>query len=95
MLKRKRIYQCIEKLKKLYHYLKDLRKELKLLEAHAEGISTTWLVNKVFTFCQMYSEITFYPYQKQFSKRLIRSVLENDGNEITALFARQTGKLVY
>jgi hypothetical protein len=33
-----------------------------------------------------------YPYQEQFSKRVIRSVLENDGEELTALFARQSGK---
>lgn len=33
-----------------------------------------------------------FPYQEQFSKRVIRSVLENDGEEITALFARQSGK---
>lgn len=33
-----------------------------------------------------------FPYQEQFSKRLIRSVLENDGEEITALFSRQSGK---
>lgn len=33
-----------------------------------------------------------YPYQAQFSKRIIRSVLENDGAEITALFSRQSGK---
>ena len=33
-----------------------------------------------------------FPYQEQFSKRVIRSVLMNDGAEITALFARQSGK---
>jgi hypothetical protein len=33
-----------------------------------------------------------FPYQEQFSKRVIRSVLENDGEEITALFSRQSGK---
>ena len=93
MLKRKRIYLWYERIKKVLTFVKELKEELKIFkEVHAEGIPTTWLVNKVFTFCQMYSEITFYPYQEQFSKRLIRSVLENDGNEITALFARQTGK---
>lgn len=58
----------------------------------AEGIPTTVLVNKIFEFCKLYSGITFYPYQEQFSKRIIRSVLENDGLELTALFARQMGK---
>jgi hypothetical protein len=40
----------------------------------------------------MYSGIIMYPYQEQYAKRLIRSVLENDGAEITALFSRQSGK---
>lgn len=55
-------------------------------------VPTTELVNTVFSFCELYSNVTFYPYQEQFSKRVIRSVLENDGEEITALFARQSGK---
>ena len=58
----------------------------------AEGIPTTELVNIIFDFCQMYCGVEYYPYQAQFGKRLIRSVLENDGLEITALFARQMGK---
>ena len=62
------------------------------LKAHAGRISTTELVNKIFTFCEVYSGRTMYPYQAQFSKRIIRSVLENEGIEITALFARQSGK---
>lgn len=55
-------------------------------------ISTTDLVNKVFAFCEAYSGVKFFPYQVQFSKRLIRSVLENDGDEITGLQSRQSGK---
>ncbi|MMZ52639.1 replicative DNA helicase [compost metagenome] len=52
-------------------------------------IPTSDLVNKVFAFCQAYSGVEFFPYQAQFAKRIIRSVLENDGEEITALFSRQ------
>lgn len=55
-------------------------------------MATFELVNKVAQFCEAYSGFTFYPYQKQWAKRLIRSVLENDGAELTALFARQSGK---
>lgn len=43
-------------------------------------------------FCELYSGKHFFPYQEQFMKRIIRSILENDGAEITALFARQSGK---
>lgn len=62
---------------------------------------TTELVNRIYEVCQvlMPRVVTregefrgFYPYQAQFAKRLIRSVLENDGEEITALFSRQSGK---
>lgn len=52
-------------------------------------ITTTELVNKVFAFCEAYSGVEFFPYQAQFGKRIVRSVLENDGEEITALFSRQ------
>lgn len=59
---------------------------------YAGSISTTELVNRIFTFCEVYCDKSLFPYQEQFSKRVIRSVLENDGEEITALFSRQSGK---
>lgn len=62
------------------------------LRVNAGRISTTELVNRIYNFCEAYSGRTMYPYQAQFSKRVIRSVLENDGAEITALFSRQSGK---
>ena len=92
MLKRSRVYKVIYKIIEGLKFVRNLKEDLRIKSLEAEGIPTQWLVNKVFTFCQMYSEMTFYPYQEQFSKRLIRSLLENDGQEITALFARQTGK---
>lgn len=60
--------------------------------AYAGRISTTELVDRIYNFCEVYSGRVMYRYQTQFSKRIIRSVLENDGAEITALFARQSGK---
>ena len=60
--------------------------------AFAGRIPTTELVNRVFNFCELYSGKTLFPYQEQFSKRVIRSILTNDGAEITALFSRQSGK---
>lgn len=60
--------------------------------AYAGRISTTELVDRIYNFCEVYSGRVMYKYQTQFSKRIIRSVLENDGAEITALFARQSGK---
>ena len=61
-------------------------------KVNAGRVPTTELVNRIFTFCEIYSGKEMFPYQEQFSKRVIRSVLENDGEEITALFSRQSGK---
>ena len=65
---------------------------IKLFTAFAGRISTTELVDRIYNFCEAYSGRVMYTYQTQFSKRIIRSVLENDGAEITALFSRQSGK---
>lgn len=61
-------------------------------DARKTVLSTATLVNKICDFCELYSGRKFYPYQEQFAKRIIRSIIENDGEEITALFSRQSGK---
>ena len=97
MLKRKKIYAIINKvfkIEKIKKYIMDIKHELLKKVSANEKISTTWLVKTVYEFCQIYSEITYYPYQEQFAKRVIRSLLENDGEEISALFSRQTGRLI-
>ena len=66
--------------------------ELYVMRVYAGKISTKELVERIFNFCEVYSGKVMYPYQEQFSKRIIRSVLENDGAELTALFSRQSGK---
>ena len=58
-------------------------------------ISTARLIDKIVAFCELYSNREFYPYQRRLSRRIIRSVLENDGEEITALFSRQSRVNVY
>lgn len=50
------------------------------------------IADKVFAFCLMASGIELYPYQQEFGRRIIQSLLLEDGEEITALFARQSGK---
>ena len=72
--------------------IKNFFTEKYVEKAYAGRISTTELVNRIYNFCEVYSGRVMYPYQGQFSKRIIRSVLENDGAEITALFSRQSGK---
>lgn len=73
-------------------FIVDFIEEKYVEKAYAGRISTTELVNRIYNFCEVYSGKVMYPYQGQFSKRIIRSVLENDGAELTALFARQSGK---
>ena len=97
MLKRKKFYaklKAVFKVEKIKKCIVDIKHELLKKVSANEKISTTWLVKTVYEFCQIYSEITYYPYQEQFAKRVIRSLLENDGEEISALFSRQTGRLI-
>ena len=50
------------------------------------------LADKCFEFCKQASGVTLYSYQEHFALRMIQSILFEDGEEITALFSRQSGK---
>lgn len=50
------------------------------------------IVLRIVTLAQTLCEKKFYPYQVQFTYRLTESVLERDGETITALLSRQSGK---
>lgn len=50
------------------------------------------LVLRVVTLAQTICEKKFYPYQVQFTYRLVESILLRDGETITALLSRQSGK---
>lgn len=50
------------------------------------------LVDKCWRFTVAFSDVEMYDYQEEFGRRIIESLLINDGEEITALFARQSGK---
>lgn len=50
------------------------------------------LAERCFVFCKEASGVELYPYQEEFGRRICQSVLMEDGEEITALFARQSGK---
>ena len=58
----------------------------------ATSVPTKELVDKIFLFCESIAKNRLFPYQAQLGKRIIRSLLTNDGDEITALFSRQSGK---
>lgn len=84
--KKKRIWRTKKLLNRIEKHI------ITQFEVNADGVSTSELVNLILDFCEVYSGRVLYKYQEQFSKRIIRSVLENDGEELTALFARQMGK---
>jgi hypothetical protein len=50
------------------------------------------LSDMVMTFVQEMTGIEMYPYQIELGWRVVFSLLQEDSDEITALFARQTGK---
>lgn len=50
------------------------------------------LVEKALVFLEYLCDVQLFPYQKVLAKRIIESLIVNDGEEITALFSRQSGK---
>ena len=50
------------------------------------------LINKILEFQEVLVGYPLHPYQMPLARRVIESVLINDGEEITALAARQSGK---
>ena len=50
------------------------------------------LVEAIFEFAQYITGIPLFSYQANFGRRMIQSVILNDGENITALFSRQSGK---
>lgn len=50
------------------------------------------LVEKLFTFMDLLVGHSLHPYQKPLSRRIMESVIIGDGEEVTALAARQSGK---
>lgn len=50
------------------------------------------LVTIIWNFSIIFAGVTMYPYQEEFGRRFIESVLTNDSAVLTALFARQSGK---
>ena len=56
------------------------------------GLSTEVVIHKILELADALSGNKLYPYQRDFASRICESVLEREQEEITALFARQTGK---
>lgn len=61
----------------------------------AEGVcplTTKQIIDRVLLFSEEINDCKFYLYQRLFAKRLVESLLLNDGASITAMLARQSGK---
>lgn len=50
------------------------------------------LSDMVLAFSQQMCGVDLYPYEQEFGWRIIHSMLSEDGEEVTALFSRQSGK---
>lgn len=50
------------------------------------------LVTMIMTVAEMIAGFKLYPYEYRFGARIVRSLVIDDGDTLTALFARQTGK---
>lgn len=50
------------------------------------------VVTKICLFADELAGEPLYPYQAEFARRVIESIVLNDGDQITALFSRQSGK---
>ena len=64
--------------------------ELEMDELSKEFVKA--LVDKIMQFMEMLVGHDLHPYQKPLARRVIESILINDGEEITALASRQSGK---
>jgi len=56
------------------------------------SLTTRELVDRILLFIDALAEIRLYTYQSLFVRRIVESVLENDGATVTGLWARQSGK---
>lgn len=50
------------------------------------------LIKRIIIFCEEFSGLELRPYQRQLAYRIVESLVMVDGEEITALWSRQSGK---
>jgi len=68
---------------------------MKMPTPAAEGVcplKTREVVDRVIKFGEIINKRTFYAYQLVFARRIVESLLLQDGDTLTALFCRQSGK---
>ena len=73
----------------------DVEEELDALEQQFDEGTAAWLrdiIEKCYMFCCEFTGVPYYPYQREVITRVFESVIIGDGEEITVLQARQSGK---
>ena len=76
----------------------DIEDDFDLPEEEPDGLSelskefVADLIDRIMDFMEVLVGHPLHPYQKPLARRIIESVIINDGEEITALAARQSGK---
>lgn len=70
----------------------EAKAEAATKEIVAAPVPIKELCEKILQFCEAFAGKPLYNYQKEFGLRLIESLVMNDGDELTALFSRQSGK---
>ena len=76
-------------------YLKDQEPEQESEEEQLDELSQKFvdnLIDKMLDFLKVLVGHDLHPYQKPLARRIMESVIINDGEEITALASRQSGK---
>jgi hypothetical protein len=63
-----------------------------LIQRRTPGLSTETIVDKFMMVGELITGSKLYPYQRPFVRRIIECVLEREAEEVTALWARQSGK---
>lgn len=71
---------------------RQAREDTEVILGQNEQILVGFIVEKLLIVVDELSQHPLYVYQRPFAKRLIESVVINDGATLTALFSRQSGK---
>lgn len=61
-------------------------------DSTTRGFDPIWITDKIMQFGEALTGITLYQYQRDTAWRIIYSVVANEGEVLTMLFARQSGK---
>ena len=76
-------------------YLQEETEEPEQIDEELDELSQQFvdkLINKIMDFLKVLVGHDLHPYQKPLARRIMESVIINDGEEVTALASRQSGK---